>query len=164
MIHLKSVAILAQVPLTRLLTVAMKRPQSVESDNETIADDEFFDMEEMASAEANTINELACEALGISQNFIQEWMEGVILHGADNAPDYFTDNYPNLYKHTEAAAEEFDRLTKQKKICWYPKGRCPSDLCVSPANIIIKGARSRVVHDWTQVGLNPHLLIPAVNY
>ena len=93
-----------------------------------------------------------------------EWTEGVQLLGAENALPYFEDNYANLKSHASAAVEELDRLTKLNKILWYPVGSAPADLCVCPGNIVIKGSRSRVVHDWSKVGLNPCLFVPEVKY
>ena len=142
----------------------MKRVLDNDSDNDTVCDEEFLEMEDMAVEEANTISVQACEALGVGARFIEEWCEGVVLLGADQAPMYFCDDYPNVRKHAEAAGLELDRLTDLKKIFWYPSNRFPSDLCICPANIIIKGSRARIVHDLSKVGLNGKLYVPGVNY
>ena len=141
----------------------MKRNSCADSDG-TISDDGFLDMEEAAALEANTINAQACEILGVAESFASEWQTGVILEGADNAPSYFLDDYPNMRQHAEVAAEELDRFTKLHKIFWYPDGKFPSDLCVCPANIILKSSRARIVHDWSRVGLNRFLYKPDVHY
>ena len=68
----------------------MKRSLDAESDDETIGDDEFFEMEEAAASEANPINFLACELLGVGESFLTEWREGVVvLQGAEKASSYF---------------------------------------------------------------------------
>ena len=135
----------------------MKRPFALD-------DADFADMEEAAAAEANPLNIQACELLGVGASFIDEWTEGVILEGAEHAEPYRMDDYPSLKNNSHLAAEEIDRLTSLQKIFWYPQGQAPADLCVCPANIILKGSRPRVVHDWTKAGLNQHLFIPDVNY
>ena len=145
--------------ISRLLLVScMKRPF------DWVADAEFREMEEAAAAEANTINVQSCELLGVAESFILEWTTGVALEGANNAEPYFLEDYQNLKNNASIAAEEFDRLSALHKIFWYPDSRAPSDLCVCSANIVLKGSRPRVVHDWTKAGLNPHLFIPEVNY
>ena len=50
----------------------MKRVLDDDSDD-TVFDEDFFDMEETAAAEANEIDLQACEALGVSRPFINEW-------------------------------------------------------------------------------------------
>ncbi len=136
----------------------MKRPLPLRSD------EEITEMEEMAVQCANTINLHVCRSMGVSEAFITEWDEGVILEGAEGMDPFLFDDYPNLKENSEIAAAEIDRLTGRQKIFWYPEGAVPENLSVCPGNLILSGARPRVVQDWTKAGLNPRLTIPDVNY
>ena len=118
----------------------------------------------MAVEMANTINLRECKEMGVSDAFLAEWDEGVILEGAEGMEPFLYDDYPNLKENAAIAAAEIDRLTKRQKIFWYPEGATPSDLSVCPGNLILNGSRPRVVQDWTKAGLNPRLTIPDVNY
>ena len=125
---------------------------------------EFEEMEEDAASTANSINVAACKALGVTQSFIDEWTEGVVLTGAEGMDSFFFDDYQSLKQNAEIAAIELDRLTLRQKIFWYPAGTSPDYLSVCPGNLILKGSRPRVVQDWTKAGLNQRLLIPDVHY
>ena len=142
----------------------MKRTSADDSDNDTVCDDDFLAMEDAAASEANTLNFQSAELLGVAPSFLAEWREGVVLEGAEKCNSYFLPDYPNLHRNLEVAAAEIDRLTALKRIFWYPSGKHPSNLCVCPANIVLKGSRPRIVHDWTKAGLNPYLLISDVHY
>ena len=121
-------------------------------------------MEDAALQSSNAINALVCAQLGVQDKFLKEWTDGVVLHGAELAEDFWMEDYPNVQDNIEVAAKEIDRISDLQKIFWYPTGQYPPDLSVCPSNLILKGSRPRVVHDWSRVGLNKHLTIPEVNY
>ena len=137
---------------------AMKRPRPPQDPSD------LADSEELASDIANTINLRACRELGVSEAFLKEWGDGVILEGSQNAEPFFFDDYPTLKDNAAIAAKELDRLTEKQKIFWYPEGVAPPDLSVCPGNLILNGSRPRVVQDWTKAGLNKLLTNPEVNY
>ena len=108
---------------------SMKRPPPPSAPNE------IEEMEDAAAEMANSINYGACKDMGVTQSFLDEWMEGVVLTGAEGTDPYFLDDYPNVKDNAEVAAAELDRLTKRQKIFWYPEGAAPSNVSVCPANL-----------------------------
>ena len=121
-------------------------------------------MEEEASVMSNSISYHACVRLGVAPQFIDEWLNGVRLAGAEGMAPFHFDDYPTLKDNAEIAAKELDRLTLRQKIFWYPPGTAPTNLSVCPGNLILKGSRARVVQNWARAGLNQRFVIPEVNY
>ena len=126
----------------------------------TYTEDDFSLMEEQASELANSMSFHACSRLGVAPEFINEWLNGVRLSGTEGMIPFFFDDYPSLKQNADIAAAELDRLTSRQKIFWYPPGTAPANLSVCPGNLILKGARARVVQDWTRAGLNQRLTSP----
>ena len=52
-------------------------------------DKDIVEMEEMAADVGNTIDSDACQRLGVSERFIHEWRDGVVLEGAEQADPFF---------------------------------------------------------------------------
>ena len=88
----------------------MKRRQ------DQFSQDDFDEMVEVASESANTINITACRDLGVLEAFIEEWIEGVKLLGAEDLDPFVFEDYPNLKNNAQEAAVELDRLTQCQKI------------------------------------------------
>ena len=114
-------------------------------------------MEEEAADQANSMSYRSYTFLGVAPNFRDEWLAGVRLAGADDMTPFYFEDYPTLKENAAIAAEELDRLTMRQKIFWFPPGTAPANLSVCPGNLILKGARARVVQDWTRAGLNQRL-------
>jgi hypothetical protein len=68
----------------------MKRPLPPPSN------EEWEDMEDAAADLANTLSLRACKDLGVQDSFLDEWFNGVVLEGAENAVPFFLDDYPSL--------------------------------------------------------------------
>ena len=67
--------------------------------------------EDTAMAAGNTICFAHCRRMGIEEDFILQWREGVQLHGHEDAPRYDMPDYPSVMEHPAEAAAELDRLT-----------------------------------------------------
>ena len=75
-----------------------------------VSQEEFLAMEEDAVNTANSIDLVACRKLGVTQNFLDEWSEGVRLVGAEDLAPFNYDDYPALKLNAEIAATELERL------------------------------------------------------
>ena len=60
-------------------------------------------------AAGNTIRFQHCQRMGIEDEFIKFWREGVPLHGHEDAPRYDLTDYPSVKEHPVEAASELDR-------------------------------------------------------
>ena len=102
-----------------------------------------------------------CRTFGIDDELIEVWRHGVVLEGHELADTFNVPDYPSVLSQPDVAAAELDRLTQEGKIHWFEPQRVPSDLNIAPTTLILKGDRSRLVHDWTKAGLNQHLTTPS---
>ena len=80
-----------------------------------------MEMVDMAAESANTLSFRACKELGVGEDFLTEWFDGVTLEGAEGLDPFYFEDYPNLKDNAKIAAAELDRLTSARKYSGTPK-------------------------------------------
>ena len=71
-----------------------------------------MDAEERAMQNNRTLRLDRCRQLGVGEDFLLEWADGIILEGHEAAPRFHLADYPSVQHHYDRAAEELDRLTQ----------------------------------------------------
>ena len=88
---------------------------------------------EDATAEAgNTIDLNACRDLGVKEEFLKEWSEGVILEGCEHANPFFLDDYPALKDNARKQPTNWKGLQTLSSFSGIQPGRHHTTLACVP--------------------------------
>ena len=74
-----------------------------------------MDDEELAMQRSRALNIANCRQLGVSEEFLQQWQEGILLEGHEGAPRFHMHDYKSVTACFDRATEEVDRLTAAGK-------------------------------------------------
>ena len=72
--------------------------------------------EELAMQRSRTLNIANGRQLGVAEEFLRQWQDGITLEGHEGAPHFNMHDYKSVTECFDRATEEVDRLTAAGKI------------------------------------------------
>ena len=120
--------------------------------------------EDVTAAGGNSLSITNSRLLGIPEETLRRWFQGVSLARSSVICPAIVQDYPLFRQNGELAGIETDRLAALLKSHWYFTP--PPDLNVCPSNLVIKPDKMRIVHDFShqEAGINAALINRDVDY